>query len=110
MCSRPCSTGRRRPSGGRTRCTERSRRSASRAPGALPPPGTQALDRAATVAALAIVKQLAVSAVESKFRGDFLRDVLAGTAGELPEVIEHCADLGWDIDRPMVVVVAQLDP
>ena len=83
---------------------------AYRAPGALPPPGKQALERAATVAALAIVKQLAVSAVESKFRGDFLRDVLAGTAGELPEVIEHCADLGWDIDRPMVVVVAQLDP
>jgi PucR family transcriptional regulator, purine catabolism regulatory protein len=83
---------------------------AYRAPGALPAPGKQALERAATVAALAIVKQLAVSAVESKFRGDFLRDVLAGTAGELPEVIEHCADLGWDIDRPMVVVVAQLDP
>jgi purine catabolism regulator len=83
---------------------------AYRAPGALPAPGKQALERAAIVAALAIVKQLAVSAVESKFRGDFLRDVLAGTAGELPEVIEHCADLGWDIDRPMVVVVAQLDP
>jgi len=33
---------------------------AYRAPGALPPPGKQALERAATVAALAIVKQLAV--------------------------------------------------
>ena len=78
--------------------------------GRAAPPGKQALERAATAAALAIIKQLAVSAVESKFRGDFLRDVLAGTAGELPEVIEHCTDLGWDIDRPMVVVVAQLDP
>jgi purine catabolism regulator len=83
---------------------------AYRPTGELPLPGRQALERAATVAALAITKQLAVSAVESKFRGDFLRDVLAGTAGELPAVIEHCASLGWDIDRPMVVVVAQLDP
>ena len=83
---------------------------AYRSSGPLPPPGKQALERAAIVAALATIKQLAVSAVESKFRGDFLRDVLAGTAGELPEVIEHCTDLGWDIDRPMVVVVAQLDP
>jgi PucR family transcriptional regulator, purine catabolism regulatory protein len=83
---------------------------AYRSGGELRTPGRQALERAATVAALAIVKQLAVSAVESKFRGDFLRDVLAGTAGEASAVIEHCESLGWDIDRPMVVVVAELDP
>ncbi len=69
----------------------------------------QALERAATVAALAITKQLAVSAVESKFRGDFLRDALAGTAGTPAQVVEHCAQLGWDVDRPLAVLVAQLD-
>jgi purine catabolism regulator len=77
-----------------------------------PEPGTvtvQALERAATVAALAITKQLAVAAVESKFRGDFLRDALNGTAGPPEQVIEHCAQLGWDIDRPLAVVVVQLD-
>jgi len=32
----------------------------------------QALERAATVVALAVTKRLAVSAVESKFRGDYM--------------------------------------
>ncbi|MGH8961790.1 MAG: PucR family transcriptional regulator [Jatrophihabitantaceae bacterium] len=68
-----------------------------------------ALERAATVAALAITKQLAVSAVESKFRGDFLRDALFGTAGPAEQIVEHCAQLGWDVDRPIAVVVGQLD-
>lgn len=69
----------------------------------------QALERAAAVAALAITKQLAVSAVESKFRGDFLRDALSGNAGPPEQVIAHCAQLGWNVDRPLVVLVAQLD-
>jgi PucR family transcriptional regulator, purine catabolism regulatory protein len=69
----------------------------------------QALERAATVAALAITKQLAVSAVESKFRGDFLRDALQGTAEPAEQIVEHCAQLGWDVDRPLAVVVGQLD-
>ena len=69
----------------------------------------QALQRAATVAALAITKQLAVSAVESKFRGDFLRDALSGSAGPPEQVIAHCAQLGWDVDRPLAVLVARLD-
>ena len=77
--------------------------------GGLGPVIVQALERAATVAALAITKQLAVSAVESKFRGDFLRDALAGVAGPPEQVVEHCAQLGWDVDRPLCVVVAQLD-
>jgi PucR family transcriptional regulator, purine catabolism regulatory protein len=69
----------------------------------------QALERAAAVAALAIIKQLAVSAVESKFRGDFLRDALMGTAGPVDQVVEHCAQLGWNLGRPFAVVVVQLD-
>jgi purine catabolism regulator len=77
--------------------------------GGLGPVCVQALERAATVAALAITKQLAVAAVESKFRGDFLRDALAGAAGTPEQVSEHCAQLGWNIDRPLAVVVAQLD-
>jgi PucR family transcriptional regulator, purine catabolism regulatory protein len=68
------------------------------------------LERAATVAALIVSKQLAVSAVEGKYRGDFLRDVLAGRAGERERVVAHCESLGWAVDRPLVVVVAELDP
>jgi purine catabolism regulator len=79
------------------------------ADGGLGPATVQALERAATVAALAITKQLAVSAVESKFRGDFLRDAVSGVAGSPAQVIDHCAQLGWDVARPLAVVVAQLD-
>jgi purine catabolism regulator len=77
--------------------------------GGLGPVTVQALERAATVAALAITKQLAVSAVESKFRGDFLRDALMGVAGPVEQVVEHCLQLGWDVARPLAVVVAQFD-
>ncbi|MDF9714628.1 PucR family transcriptional regulator ligand-binding domain-containing protein [Nocardioides sp. ChNu-153] len=68
-----------------------------------------ALQRAATVVALSITKQRELAAVESKYEGDFLRDVLAGTAGPHDEVVAHAGMLGWDFDRPMVVVVAQHD-
>ncbi|WP_073365828.1 PucR family transcriptional regulator, partial [Rhodococcus jostii] len=78
--------------------------------GGLGPVTVQALERAATVVALAVTKQLAVSAVESKFRGDFLRDVLNGTAGTTAQITEHCAQLEWDVNRSMVVVVAEFDP
>jgi PucR family transcriptional regulator, purine catabolism regulatory protein len=89
---------------------DHGRIAAFRAREPLPAPGLQALERAATVAALAITKQLAVSAVESKYRGDYLRDVLTGAAGGPDAVVTHCASLGWDVDRLMVVVVAELDP
>ena len=68
------------------------------------------LETAATVAALAITKAQAVSAVESKYQADFLRDALAGRAGAAEHVVAHAHSLGWDIGRPMVVVVAETDP
>jgi purine catabolism regulator len=67
------------------------------------------LERAADVVAICLTKQLAVTAVESKYRGDFLRDVLAGRAGEGDDVVGHARSLGWDLERPMVVVVAALE-
>ncbi|WP_024796568.1 PucR family transcriptional regulator [Tomitella biformata] len=76
----------------------------------LGPVTVQSLERAATVVALAVTKQRAVAAVESKFRGDFLRDVLNGTAGTPEQVLTHCVHLEWDMSQPMAVVVAQLDP
>ena len=69
-----------------------------------------ALERAATVAALVVTKALAVSAVEGKYRGDFLRDLLAGRGGSAASAVPYAASLGWDLDRPLVVVVAELDP
>jgi len=68
------------------------------------------LERVATVAALVITKQQAVAAVESKYRADFLRDVLTGRAGDGDRVVAHCVGFGWDFDRPIAVLVAELDP
>ncbi|GAA4940595.1 PucR family transcriptional regulator [Streptomonospora halophila] len=73
------------------------------------PADVHLLERAAATAALVITRDLAVAAVEGKYRGDFLRDLLAGRAGGDEHVSSHCASLGWDIDRPLVVVVAELD-
>jgi purine catabolism regulator len=68
------------------------------------------LERVATVAALVITKQQAVAAVESKYRADFLRDVLTGRAGDGDRVVAHCVGFGWDFDRPVAVLVAEMDP
>jgi PucR family transcriptional regulator, purine catabolism regulatory protein len=69
----------------------------------------QALERAATVCALAITKQQAVTAVESKYQADFLRDVLLGRAGGPERTVPHARTLGWNLDRRLVVVVAEPD-
>ncbi len=67
------------------------------------------LGRAATVAAVSLNKEIAITAVESKYRGDFLRDVLGGRAGGSDDVLAHAHALGWDLSRRMVVVVAALE-
>jgi purine catabolism regulator len=47
--------------------------------------------------------------VESKYQGDFLRDLLSGQVSA-DQAVSHAASLGWDVDRPVIVVVAELDP
>lgn len=69
-----------------------------------------ALERAAAVAALLISREAAVTAVENKYQGDFLRDLLLRRAVSADYVEEHASTFGWQLDRPMVVVVAELDP
>ncbi|MFC4113624.1 PucR family transcriptional regulator [Nonomuraea zeae] len=68
------------------------------------------LERAATVAALVVTRQEAVNAVESKYRADFLRDVLTGRAGTAERVTTRARAFGWDLSRPVTVLVAELDP
>ena len=70
----------------------------------------QALERAAIVAALLVTRVEAITAVENKYRGDFLRDVFLDRAGEDEYVAEHAQAFGWHLDRPVMVVVAVLDP
>ena len=67
------------------------------------------LERSATVAALALIKRQAIAAVESKYQGDFLRDLLAGRAGGAEHTLPYSSSLGWDLDRSLLLVVAELD-
>ena len=90
--------------------TDHGRLVVVRPDGRVSPSELAVLDRAATVFALAITKSLAVQAVEAKYRGDFLRDVLLDRAGTPETVVNHFHSLGWDVARPLVVVVAALDP
>lgn len=70
----------------------------------------RALERAAAVAALLITREEAITAVENKYRGDFLRDVFARRGGTEDHVLEHARTLGWDLRVPAVVVAAEIDP
>lgn len=77
--------------------------------GDISPQDVHAIERAAVVCALVAVKQQAVSAVEERYQADFLRDVLLGRIDDRQVVVRHGAALGWQLDRPLVVVVAQPD-
>ncbi|GGF53473.1 hypothetical protein GCM10011519_29250 [Marmoricola endophyticus] len=76
----------------------------------LSPDDVHGLERAAAVAALLISRQEAVTAVENKYQGDFLRDLLLRRSADPAYVAEHAETFGWDLDRPMVVVAAEIDP
>ncbi|HEU4398026.1 MAG TPA: PucR family transcriptional regulator ligand-binding domain-containing protein [Actinomycetota bacterium] len=68
-----------------------------------------ALERAATVIALDAAKQLAVTAVERKFQSDFLHELLSGRVRNEREILSRSSSLGWNLDRPLAVVVAELE-
>ncbi|GAB3623255.1 PucR family transcriptional regulator [Mariniluteicoccus endophyticus] len=67
------------------------------------------VEQAAASAALVMAKEQAIAGVENKYRADFLRDALAGRAGPAERVLSHARSLGWDLDRPVAVVVAHID-
>jgi purine catabolism regulator len=69
-----------------------------------------ALEQAATTIALVVNRQLAVAAAEAKYEAGFLHDLLTGQRPADLETIAHARLLGWELDRPLVVLVAELDP
>ena len=84
---------------------------ALRTDGTIHASDVQALERAAIVAALLVTRVEAITAVENKYQGDFLRDVFLGRAGEEDDdVAEHARAFGWQLGRPVMVVVAVLEP
>ena len=81
-----------------------------RADGPLTSDDVHALERAAAVAALLITRQEAITAVENKYQGDFLRDMLLRRAVGAEYVTEHVETFGWELGLPLVVVAAEIDP
>lgn len=75
----------------------------------LTPVDSHLLECSAEAAALVVTKNRAVAAVESKYRTDFLRDALGGTAGSAEDVIAHAHSLGWNLGGPLNLMVAQLE-
>lgn len=69
-----------------------------------------ALERAASICALVTTRDLAVAAVEEKYKADFVRDLTIGRAGSADEAIAHAKDFGWDFDRELMVVLIEPDP
>ncbi|GAB2697244.1 PucR family transcriptional regulator [Thalassiella azotivora] len=68
-----------------------------------------ALERAATVCALVVTRDQAVAAVEDKYKADFLRDLLLGRTESAEQARLQAGSYGWDVDRPLVVLVLQPD-
>lgn len=67
------------------------------------------LEQAAAAAALVITREQAITAVESKYRTDFVLEVLRGHIASTGRVLSHAYSLGWDLDRPISIAVAEVD-
>jgi purine catabolism regulator len=74
----------------------------------LRPMTERAVEQAAVVAALEITRQQTVTAVERQFASNALQELISGTCQELEEAAARGRVFGWDLERPVVVVVAQL--
>ncbi len=83
---------------------------AFRCDGALGGDAVTILERAATVAALVITQRLAVTAVESKYQSDLVRDLVDGRGIDTARLLSQSRSFGWDLERPLVVVVSELEP
>jgi purine catabolism regulator len=72
-------------------------------------PGTAgvAVEQAALVAALEITRDLAVLAVEQQFASNALHDLVTGTAVNMDQALERAVRFGWDLRRPLTVLVAR---
>ena len=72
-------------------------------------PGTAgvAVEQAALVAALEITRDLAVLAVEQQFASNALHDLVTGTAANMDQALERAVRFGWNLERPLTVLVAR---
>lgn len=67
-----------------------------------------ALENAATVAALALAKELEIQAVEDKYRSELMHDILR-QIDDRDDLLRRAAGFGWQLERPMIVLVFRRD-
>jgi PucR family transcriptional regulator, purine catabolism regulatory protein len=79
---------------------------AGRAAG-LPAVAGLAVEQAALVAALEVTRDLAVLAVEQQFASNALHDLVTGTAADSGLALTRAMRFGWDLQRPLAVLVAR---
>lgn len=85
------------------------RLNAFRSDGDLQSEAVSVLERAATVAALAITRGQAVTAVESRYQSDLVRDLVEGRQLDPNRVLTQAKGFHWDLGRPLVVCVIEYD-
>jgi purine catabolism regulator len=73
----------------------------------LPAVAGLAVEQAALVAALEITRDLAVLAVEQQFASNALHDLVTGAAADVDQALERAARFGWNLRRPLAVLVAR---
>lgn len=73
----------------------------------LPAVAGLAVEQAALVAALEITRDLAVLAVEQRFASNALHDLVTGTAADFDDALARAVRFGWDLQRPLAVLVAR---
>lgn len=76
----------------------------------LPPETKVMVQQSAMVAALDITKRLAVTAVERHFESSAIHDLLTGGERDVEEVLARAEAFGWELGRPLFVLVARRDP
>jgi len=76
-------------------------------PQGLPGVAGLAVEQAALVAALEITRDLAVLAVEQQFASNALHDLVTGTAADMDHALARAVRFGWDLQRPLAVLVAR---
>jgi len=68
------------------------------------------LERAAAVAALTITQKLAVTAVETRYQSDLVRDLVEGRLDDLERVLDQAKWFGWNVEASLVVAVTSVRP
>ncbi len=68
-----------------------------------------AVQQAATVAALEIIKQQATEQVERRYRLHFVDDLLQGNFETREALIRRARSCGWDFTRPHILMILDID-